>query len=73
MSMVFHEMLPQCEGLKLHPFSNGSCDIQFIRLLSDDESALHSPVFEVIINGQRYALKVVSAIILLLSALSYYH
>lgn len=61
MSMPFHKMLPQCEGPKLHPFSNRKVDVQFIRLLSNNEQDGHSHVFEVIINSSHYALKVVNA------------
>ena len=61
MSIPFHKMLPQCEGPKLHPFSKRNPDIQFIRLLSDSGQEGHSHVFEVIIKGGHYALKVVHA------------
>ena len=60
-----HRMLPQCYGPKLHPFSDGTSDIHFVRLLSDNERAGHSHVFEVIMNGVHYDLKVVSAVSLL--------
>lgn len=62
MSRNFHKMLPQCDGPKLHAFSKRAVDIQFVRLLSDDEQRGQSHVFEVIIDGKRYALKVVDAI-----------
>lgn len=55
-------MLPQCDGPKLHAFSKRAVDIQFVRLLSDNEQDGQSHVFEVIIDGMRYALKVVGAI-----------
>lgn len=70
MSINYHKMLPQCDGPKLHPFSDGSSDIHFVRLLSDNKKVGHSHVFEVIMNGRHYALKVVSAARLLLSELS---
>ena len=56
-----HKMLPQCDGPKLHAFSKRAVDIQFVRLLSDNEQEGQSHVFEVIIDGMRYALKVVDA------------
>ena len=65
-------MLLQCDGPKLHPFSKSAVDIQFVRL-SDNEQNGQSHVFEVIIYGMRYALKVVSANILLLSRLGWCH
>lgn len=55
-------MLPQCDGPKLHAFSKRAVDIQFVRLLSDNEQDGQSHVFEVIIDGMRYALKVVDPI-----------
>ncbi len=58
----FHKMLPQCNGPKLHAFSKTAVDIQFLRLLSDNEQDGQSHVFEVTIDGMRYALKVVDAI-----------
>ncbi|CAD6583699.1 MAG: hypothetical protein ASARMPRED_001480 [Alectoria sarmentosa] len=58
MSIPFHKKLPQCRGPKLSPFSKTKFDVQFIRLLSDNEREGHSHVFEVIINGSHYALKV---------------
>ena len=54
-------MLPQCDGPKLHAFSKRAVDIQFVRLLSNNEQEGQSHVFEVIIDGMRYALKVVDA------------
>lgn len=54
-------MLPQCDGPKLHAFSKSAVDIQFVRLLSDNEQNGQSHAFEVIIDGMRYALKVVGA------------
>ena len=65
MPKYFHKMLPPCEGPKLHPFSKRAVDIQFVRLLSDEEQNGQSHVFEVIIDGTRYALKVVDAYSLL--------
>ena len=62
MSRYSHKMLPQCEGPKLHAFSKRAVDIQFVRLLSDNEQEGQSHVFEVVIDGMRYALKVVGAI-----------
>lgn len=62
MSRYFHKMLPQCDGPKLHAFSKRAIDIQFIRLLSDNEQNGQSHIFEVIIDDMRYALKVVGAI-----------
>ena len=61
MSRDFYKMLPQCDGPKLHAFSKSAVDIQFVRLLSDNEQDGQSHVFEVIIDGMRYALKVVGA------------
>lgn len=54
-------MLLQCEGPKLHPFFNRESDTQIVRPLSNDEQDEHSHVFEVIINGVNYALKVVAS------------
>ena len=59
MSKDFHKMLPQCDGPKLHAFSERSVDIKFVRLLSDNEQDGQSRVFEVSIDSMRYALKVV--------------
>ena len=61
MSRDSHKMLPQCDGPKLHAFSKRAVDIQFVRLLSDNEQDGQSHVFEIIIDGMRYALKVVGA------------
>ncbi len=52
-------MLPTCDGPKLQPFSKKAVDVQFVRLLGDGGQ---SHVFEVIIDGVHYALKVVGAI-----------
>ena len=62
MPREFHKMLPQCDGPKLHAFSKRAVDVQFVRLLSDNEQEGQSHVFEVSIDGMRYALKVVGAI-----------
>ena len=61
MSRNLHKMLPPCDGPKLHAFSKRAVDVQFIRLLSDNEQKGQSHVFEVIIDGMHYALKVVGA------------
>ena len=61
-------LLPQCDGPKLHAFSKRAVDIRFVRLLSDNEQDGQSHVLDVVIDGVRYALKVVDAInVLLLS------
>ncbi len=65
MPIVSRQLLPQFDGPKLHPFSDGDSDVQFVRLLSDNEKVGHSHVFEVIIKSQYYALKVVSLAVLL--------
>lgn len=58
--------LPQCQGPKLKPFPHRKSKVDFIRLLSDSESTGgiesggHAHVFEVSIEGETYALKVVS-------------
>ena len=61
MSKDFDKMLPQCDGPKLHAFSKRAVDVEFVRLLSDNEQDGQSHVFEVSIDGMRYALKVVGA------------
>lgn len=54
------ELLPQCKGPKLHPFPHRHAKINFVRLISDPEAEGQSHVFEVSINSESYALKVVS-------------
>lgn len=61
MSTDLHKMLPQCDGAKLHAFSNRAVAIQFVRLLNDNDQIGQSHVFEVLIDGVPYALKVVGA------------
>lgn len=51
--------LPQCQGPKLQPFCKGKPQIDFLRRLSATDEAIHSHVFEVLIDGQVYALKLV--------------
>ncbi|KAL8853717.1 MAG: hypothetical protein Q9221_001528 [Calogaya cf. arnoldii] len=50
--------LPQCKGSKLHAFVDDDASLEFVRLLSDpgEDGAAH--VFEVLIGGKPYALKV---------------
>ena len=62
----YDQLLPLCEGPKLHPFNNGRADITFKRLLQNDQDSLDSSgeegsahVFEVSIDFKTYALKVV--------------
>ena len=62
MSKDFDKMLPQCDGPKLHAFSKRAVDVEFVCLLSDNEQEGQSHVFEIRIEGVRYALKVVGAI-----------
>ena len=52
--------LPECAGPKLEQFPHCHLPVQFLRLLSDPETAAHSHVFEVKIGTDKYALKVVS-------------
>ena len=60
MSRYSHKMLPPCDGPKLHPFSKSrAVDVEFVRLLSDEWQEGQSHVFEVVIDGMRYALKMV--------------
>ena len=51
--------LPHSEGPRLHRFHDWKLVINFIRLLSDVESAGHAHVFEVSIGSKAYALKMV--------------
>ena len=55
------DLLPHCIGPKLGPFSISHPEIKFIDYISDPAEAAHSHVFEVEIEGSRYALKVVSS------------
>ena len=55
--------LPQCQGPKLRPFPHSSAPIEFLRLISANNtettpSGGHSHVFEVSIHSQLYALKI---------------
>ncbi|KAL8708141.1 MAG: hypothetical protein Q9220_006902 [cf. Caloplaca sp. 1 TL-2023] len=50
--------LPQCEGPKLHPFSQLDPKLEYIRLLSNPEIADQSYVFEVTLDGKAFALKI---------------
>lgn len=52
------DLLPRCTGPKLHPFLHSQKPIDFIRQIDDDDAG-HSHVFEVMIAGRSYALKVV--------------
>jgi Kinetochore Sim4 complex subunit FTA2 len=55
--LVFSEgPLPNAKGPKLNPFPHNGGHIEFLRLLGTGE---HGYVFEVIIESQRCALKVV--------------
>ena len=51
--------LPHCKGPRLNRFAHTGRPIQFDRLLSEN-GGLHSHVFQVIIDEQRYALKMVN-------------
>ena len=55
-----NESLPLIHDPQLNSFKHRSSNIEFIRLLSDEESAKHSYVFEIVIKSNRYALKLVS-------------
>lgn len=55
----FSKPLPECEGPRLAPFKDRKSNIDFVRLLSNNEQDGHSHVFEVSIKGKAYALKVV--------------
>jgi hypothetical protein len=56
----FSKPLPECEGPKLVPFKDRKANVDFVRLLSDNEQNGQSHVFEVSIKGKAYALKIVS-------------
>lgn len=52
------DLLPQCPGPKLGPFLPKPTNIQYVEYISDPEESGDSCVFEVLIHGKRYALKV---------------
>lgn len=59
------KLLPDCEGPKLHPFSQKPISIEFINLVSENDpvnlsAGGHAHVFEALIDSKTYALKVVS-------------
>ena len=54
-----HSSQPPCPGPKLQQFQAHGRPIEFVRLISDRETAAHSHVFEVKIGAIHYALKVV--------------
>ena len=54
------DLLPQCPGPKLGPFLPKPTNIQYVEYISDPEESGDSCVFEVLIHGKRYALKVVN-------------
>ena len=56
MNVNLNEPLPLCEGPKLRPFHHRNAHVDFVRLLSAGE---HGSVFEVAIESNPYALKVV--------------
>ncbi len=58
--IAFSKPLPECEGPKLVPFKDRKANVDFVRLLSDNEQDGQSHVFEVSIKGKAYALKIVS-------------
>ncbi len=58
--IAFSKPLPECEGPKLAPFKDRKANVDFVRLLSDNEQDGQSHVFEVSIKGKAYALKIVS-------------
>ena len=60
-----NDLVPNIRGPKLHPFSRNIQNLNFIRLLSSENiyspsSVPHSRVFEVEIDAEQFALKVVS-------------
>ena len=55
-----HDPLPRCDGPKLHRFDHGGEHFEFIGLLSSRNPGCHGHVFEVVLDSQHYALKVVS-------------
>lgn len=54
-----NEPLPLGEGPKLTAFDLNDNTIEYVRLLSAEESSGHSHVFEVTIGARSYALKIV--------------
>ena len=60
MEFRLDEPLPLCDGPKLKPFAYTGAPVDFVDLLSADSPGEHSHVFEVVINSQHFALKVVS-------------
>ncbi|KAI1740825.1 hypothetical protein F4680DRAFT_417887 [Xylaria scruposa] len=60
------DALPQSKGPKLPPFRGAIENVEFLKVLSSDQSDLstgdipHSRVFQVRIDGKLYSLKVVS-------------
>ena len=59
-----NDLVPNIRGPKLRPFSRNIKDLSFIRLLSSEDesnpsSVPHSRVFEVEVDAEQFALKVV--------------
>ena len=55
-------LLPRGDSPQLGPFKDSDADVEFVRLLSKidyTEIGGHAHVFEVLINSQTYALKIV--------------
>lgn len=55
----FDEPLPHKYVPQLRPFQYRDSNIEFVRLLSDASTSIHSYVFDVIIESKHYALKIV--------------
>ena len=56
----YNKPLPQCDGPKLAPLARKrNAKVEFIRLLSDLKAEGHAHVFEVLIDSEEFALKVV--------------
>ena len=55
----FNESLPTKYPPQLQPFPLRDRDVEFVSLLSDENPGSHSYVFDVVVEGQYYALKMV--------------
>lgn len=53
--------LPRCDGPKLKFFGHHSSSFNFVSLLSSENPGQHGHVFEVVLDSQRYALKIASS------------
>lgn len=59
------ELIPNIQGPKLFPFPGNFSRAQFVKLLSSEvelnssSEGPHSRVFQVILNGKNYAVKIV--------------